>query len=245
MSNLNYYICELLEHMRKGMIIVFFLLGVQAGMAQIHEIGVFLGGSNFIGDVGKTNYINPNKLAVGGLYKWNKSTRYAYRASLSYSNLHADDADSGNSGRQERGYSFSNRILEASLGMEFNFWEYDLHTLHKPFTPYIYGGISAFNYRMFYYSEAMGRLTTQERRTSIAFPFGLGVKGEVLPNLVLGAEVIARYTFANDLDGSNPERDPGVNYERFGNYNSKDWYVFSGITVTYTFGKRPCTFCYE
>lgn len=246
MSNLNYYICELLVPMRKGIAVVFFFIGLQAGMAQIHEIGVFLGGSNFIGDVGRTNYINPNKLAIGGIYKWNKSPRYAYRASLTYSKLHANDADSGSAAREDRGYSFSNRILEASLGMEFHFLEYDLHTLHKPFTPYIYGGVSAFNYRMYYLDDNIERLVANEdRKTSIAFPFGLGVKGEVLPNLVLGAEVIARYTLANDIDGSNSKKAPEGLSRKFGNFNSNDWYVFSGITITYTFGKRPCTYCYE
>ena len=41
-----------------------FLLGMffaQIGQSQIYEIGVFVGGSNFIGDVGATNYISPNQ----------------------------------------------------------------------------------------------------------------------------------------------------------------------------------------
>ena len=42
----------------------------QLSQAQIFEIGVFAGGSNFIGDVGATDYISPNQLAIGGLYKW-------------------------------------------------------------------------------------------------------------------------------------------------------------------------------
>ena len=45
--------------------------------AQIFEVGVFAGGSNFIGDVGATQFVNPNKLAFGGLFKWNR--RYSVR----------------------------------------------------------------------------------------------------------------------------------------------------------------------
>jgi hypothetical protein len=54
-------------------------------------------------------------------------------------------------------------------------------------------------------------------------------------------EIGARYTFTDNLDGSNPKN---KNFEtlKFGNLNSKDWYVFSGVTLTYTFGKNPC-FC--
>ncbi len=43
--------------------------------AQINELGVFIGGSNFVGDVGSTTYINPDKPAIGILYKWNRSPR--------------------------------------------------------------------------------------------------------------------------------------------------------------------------
>ena len=36
---------------------------------QINELGVFLGGSNYIGDVGPTDYISPNEPAFGIIYK--------------------------------------------------------------------------------------------------------------------------------------------------------------------------------
>jgi hypothetical protein len=46
------------------------------------------------------------------------------------------------------------------------------------------------------------------------------------------------------LDGSNPV---GSNFEefRFGNVFSDDWYVFSGLTLTYTFGRKPCRDCFQ
>ena len=59
--------------------------------------------------------------------------------------------------------------------------------------------------------------------------------------LILGVEVGARYSFADDIDGSNPSNN-NLDSARFGNVNSKDWYVFSGLTLTYTFGNKPC-FC--
>ena len=37
--------------------------------SQIYEVGVFGGGSNVIGDVGSTQYINPNSLAFGAIAK--------------------------------------------------------------------------------------------------------------------------------------------------------------------------------
>jgi hypothetical protein len=54
--------------------------------AQIHEVGVFLGGSNY-GDIGPTTYISPNRPAIGVLYKWNKSPRHSYRFSYTQSKI--------------------------------------------------------------------------------------------------------------------------------------------------------------
>ncbi|MNE01273.1 hypothetical protein D3C80_937060 [compost metagenome] len=71
----------------------------------------------------------------------------------------------------------------------------------------------------------------------------VGVKSNITPNFVIGLEVGARYTFADDIDGSNPTNDNLENLQ-FGNLNNNDWYVFSGLTLTYTFGNTPC-YCAE
>ncbi len=67
----------------------------------------------------------------------------------------------------------------------------------------------------------------------------LGIKSNITPNLILGAEVGVRYTFTDNLDGSNPKNE-GLQTLKFGNTNSNDWYVFTGFTLTYTFGEKPC-----
>jgi hypothetical protein len=43
----------------------------------------------------------------------------------------------------------------------------------------------------------------------------------------------------DNLDGSNP-KNKILSPLKFGDLNSNDWYVFSGITLTYTFGNEPC-----
>src|SRR6187431_1193372 len=85
--------------------------------SQINEIGVFLGGSNYIGDVGSTTYIAPKEPAFGILYKWNKSPRHSYRFSYTQSKISGDDSDSKESGRPNRGYSFVNNLKELSAGL--------------------------------------------------------------------------------------------------------------------------------
>jgi len=73
--------------MRYIAVIILSLLSVNFSQSQINELGVFVGGSNLIGDVGATNYISPNAPSLGILYKWNKSSRHSWRISLIYSDL--------------------------------------------------------------------------------------------------------------------------------------------------------------
>jgi len=76
--------------------------------------------------------------------------------------------------------------------------------------------------------------------TDIAVPIIFGVKMSLTPKLILAAEVGARYTFTDNLDGSSPVRSKDFDNLKFGNLNNNDWYVFSGITLTYAFGRKPC-----
>ncbi len=207
--------------------------------AQIHEVGVFVGGSNYIGDVGSTTYIAPNELVMGILYKWNKNPRLAYRFSLNGAYYSANDLDSDDPGRNQRGYHFRNNIKEVSLGLEFNFFDFNLHEVKRKYTPYVHSGLNYLRFRESYLKS--NQITTEERIGAFAIPMTLGIKSNVWPHIILAVEVGARYTFTDNLDGSNPKNDSLM---KFGNINNNDWYVFSGISLMYTFGNKPC-YCAE
>jgi len=221
----------------KRIIFFVFILFFSKASAQINEIGVFLGGSNFIGDVGRTTYIRPNQPAFGILYKWNRSPRHAYRFSLIHSNLVANDVDSDVTGRRERGLSFENSITEVSAGLEFNFFDFNLHEMTPKLTPYVSTGLTYTAYDGLFYSG--GKQKSDAIHSTIGIPMIVGIKTNIKPKWILAVEVGARYTFADDIDGSNPTNE-NLEQLRFGNLSSNDWYVFTGITLTYTFGQKPC-----
>ena len=56
----------------------------------MHEFGLFVGGSNFIGDIGGTEFIKPSSTSFGLIYKWNITTRYSLRASYKLSRLNSN-----------------------------------------------------------------------------------------------------------------------------------------------------------
>jgi len=223
---------------------IVFLLSVlcfQFGNSQIYEFGVFVGGSNLIGDVGKTNYIAPNKTAFGGVFKWNRSARHSFRASLIYSELEALDSESDDPRRIERGFEYrNNSFIEFSAGIEFTFFDFNLHNPGAKSTPYLYTGISLASHDNYYFNGS--GVQTSENTKSIAYgiPMIVGFKTTLTDLIILAGEIGARYTFSDELDGSVPDSEALIAQRAFGNLNNNDWYVFTGITLTYTFGRNPC-----
>ncbi len=225
--------------MRYLILILFSVFLSQKAQSQIYEVGFFLGSSNFIGDVGATNYIAPKSPAFGGVLKWNRSPRHSFRFTAIFSQLRGIDSKSSDPRRIERGYEFDNNIVELSAGMEFTFFDFNLHSDTYRATPYLYTGVSAANHDNFFFNGS--GVLTSENTSSWAYgiPMVLGFKTTTANDIILGIEVGARYTFSDEIDGSVPDSEFRQSLS-FGNTNSNDWYVFTGITLTFTFGQRPC-----
>lgn len=218
--------------------LVFFCM--HKGTSQTFELGGFVGGANVIGDLGSTTYVNPNTLAFGGIFKWNRSERHSFRFSAILAKAEGNDADSKESRRKQRGYSFQNNIKEFSAGLEYTFWEFNLNSGAPTSAPYLYTGITYFLYEASYISGA-GVYTEYDQAGAFAVPMVLGYKATLSTKLIGAFEIGARYSFTDDIDASNPV----LGYQdtedlKFGNQNNNDWYVFTGITFSFTFGREPC-----
>ncbi len=236
--------------MRSIILILFSVCFVSNIHAQIYEVGFFLGNSNFIGDVGRTKYIAPTNPAAGLMLKWNRSPRHSFRASILFTELEGKDKFSNDPRRLERNYEFKNSLLELSAGMEFTFLDFNLHSSDPQMTPYLYTGISAARHKNLFYdspqlprpnNDPIAAIYDNSQSWALGIPMVVGFKTTAGPSLIFAAEVGVRYTFSDKLDGSDPGNSiSGASPIPFGNLNSNDWYVFSGITVTYTFGQKPC-----
>ncbi len=223
--------------MKKHIIAFLFLLSSINSYSQINELGVFLGGSNYIGDIGSTKYIWPNNYAIGGIYKWNMSPHFTIRGTYTYAKVSGDDTKSGNSFREARGLSFSNTVHEVAAGIEYHFFKYSLSRIGYTQTPYIIIEAAVANY-----------VTRDDGRIfNFNVPFGIGYKTKLAPNVGIAFETSFRYTFKDDIDGyptyakidgdGNPV-DPNGNIQI--NPNNNDWYVFTGITIVFGFGREGC-----
>ena len=216
--------------MKKQFLIYLFILTTSVVSAQLYEAGAFIGGSNYIGDIGPTTYINPNRIAYGLVGKFNFTPRITFRGTFIYTNLQFDDTKADDPFRVNRGFKHSNKILEGAVGIEFSFLKYSLSKIGYSHTPYIIAQAGAVNY------AAIDTNGEAKRVTSIALPFGIGYKMRLAENVGIALETSFRYTFKDNIDGNNHDV-LGLN---FGDPNDNDWYVFTGITVVYAFGRPGC-----
>ncbi len=212
--------------MKKTLFIFLFFICFKFSFAQINEAGVFLGGSNYIGDIGRTTYIYPNSYAIGGIYKWNMHPQYSLRATYTYSKIKGDDIKSNNSYRQFRGLLFENSLHELAAGIEYHFFKYNLDKTGHTHTPYLFVEAGAVNYG-----------TSEGRTFNYTMPFGVGYKTILAPSVGIGFETGFRYTFKDDIDGY-PYDPLSANVQI--NPNNNDWYVFTGITLVFAFGREGC-----
>jgi len=209
-----------------------FVTGVHAQL--LNEIGFFAGGTNYSGDIGNETFIAPNRLGGGIVYKRNVNTRLTLRSSLSVLPIADSDANSSNIVRKQRGYSFSNTLYEVAMGLEFNYFEYDITSTDRTATPYL-----LFEFAGFYYQTVTSATNTQYNysgKVAYAIPFGIGYKSKITRNLGYVLELKARYTLEDDLDYYN-DRIQSLN---FGNPNTNDWYFFTGVSLVYSFGRPRC-----
>jgi hypothetical protein len=204
-----------------------------------------LGGANYIGDIGATYFVYPENPAFGLVYRWNRTTRYSLRANAVIMNIKKSDYSPADFARFNRRYRFENEIMEFSTGVEINFYNFNLHGNDKKIAPYLFLGAGFIRYDLFYHDP--NTLQTEEygKGGGITLPAIIGAKVNVSPFVVIGLEVGVRYTLTDNLDGSAPEtEDILTNDIKFGNLNNNDWYVFTGLTISFTFGDLPC-YCKE
>jgi len=191
-----------------------------------HDVGLFLGASYYLGDINPRSHFDMSQPAGGVFYRFNYSSRFAFRGGFNYGNLRADDSQSENEDQLERNLNFQSKIYELYAKSEFNFMEYQTGSGKYFFSPYVFLGIDVFKFNPLGNTGndnwvELRRLSTEGQKTSqnpkqkqykltqIGVPFGIGFKLSVARQLSLGFEWGPRKTFTDYIDDvSNKYVDP-------------------------------------
>ena len=134
------------------------IMGTMVSMkAQRNELGIRLGMSNLVGDVGNTNYILQKPLSMdrvsdwgvpfygGLLYRFNFNPYQTVRLDLGYNQVQFSDKAAKEQYRRNRNAFGKNNIYEASLSFEYNFLPVNNEQMGM-LSPYIFAGVGAIMY---------------------------------------------------------------------------------------------------
>lgn len=219
----NYFSVD--NQMKKLFIVLCFgFLGVFSLPAQKKptELGIFLGGSFYLGDLNPNGFFKFTQPAIGIIYRYNINNRFSARLNALIGTVEAFDNQSSNAYQQQRNLNFKSPIDELSGEFEFNFFEYEIGNTKYNFSPYIFGGFGLF--RMDPKGEINGQwvelqpLHTEGQGTQFnptspyhliqpCIPFGVGMKISIFKTICLSIEWGLRKTFTgyiDDVSGNYP-----------------------------------------
>ncbi len=215
-----------------------------------YDLGLYLGGVNYYGEIGKKSFVAPNRAFVGVIGKMNFTESLSARASVTYLTLADDDRDAndgyrGNGRNRSLYYSFEHSNIEAAVALEFVPFSFFKNS-GNPIDFYVYGGLGAIYSDESYYpltgSFEDVAAVQYGNRTHLTLPMGAGLKTFVGRNFILGVELAPRYSLTDNLDGSYPD-DDRFEANRLPNFEDNDWYTYLGLTLTYRFGKGSDAYC--
>jgi len=215
--------------------------------SQTLDVGLYGGGSYYLGDLNPGVHFMNYSLAYGILARYNIDGRWAVKISAYKGTVKGNSEQSKY--MPERNLAFSSPVTDISAVAEFNFFDFYIGSRKNWISPYIYAGFSFFTF-----NPENGGVKLQEKKTegvpyntySFSIPFGLGVKISLARRLGLALFWEMHKTFTDYLDDVsttyplNPDKfsDPTGKYAggmQRGNSRNNDWYSFSGVTLTYKF----------
>ncbi len=175
-----------------------------------HEIGLFIGGSYYLGDLNPRQHFYMTRPAFGGFYRYAWDYRGAVRLGFNWGQIEGDDAQSDNKDQIERNLNFKSNIQEFYGIVEFNFYDYRIGNDKHFFTLFLFAGLAGYHFNPQGNLGGNSWVDLKQLRTEgqskpyklwqISIPFGIGIKINVAKNVGLGIEWGPRKTFTDYLD---------------------------------------------
>jgi len=266
---------------KKSIILFLIILTARTGLkAQFSEFGLLGGVSFYMGDLNPDTPFKQVMPAGGIFYRYNFNDRFSMRGTFTAGYLKGDDAQSKVQSQIERNLNFESWVFDFALTGEFSFFRYAPGDMKHPITPFLFGGIALFKFNPIATAsdglkydlqplgtEGQGTTFYPDRQkyslTTVALPFGIGLKVNLSKRISAGMEWGMRYTFTDYLDDvSGTYADPYVvqaergevahelsnrsaladrvlEGRQRGNSKTNDWYSFALVSLSMNIKARP------
>lgn len=216
---------------RKGLLFfVIVLFSFDANAQKSNDIGLFLGGAYYMGEINRNVPFKEMSPALGLIYRRNYNKFYSAKYTFIGGILQASDMNFPTSKYQLlRNASFNSTVWDLAGQVEYNFLELNKNAKERRWSPFVNIGLALF-------------ISDNTPGIQLAIPFGVGIKYLMSPKFEIMADWSYRKTFTDDIDGISPFSLLGLYENRqFSQLNNNDWYSFVGISILYNFkGKKRC-----
>lgn len=247
---------------RITLIIILGLASFGLNAQKSMEVGLFGGGSYYLGDLNPAFHFRMTNPAYGIVARLNLDSRWTVRLTAYRGDVEGDDNIAEAVANRE--LKFESQITDISAVIELNFFNYITGSTRNFLAPYIFGGIGFFMFEPEADGISLQGLGTEGQNIgfdgrspyqtmALTIPFGIGFKYSLNKRLGFAFEWGLRKTFTDYLDDvsttyyldgesidpANTEQimsDPTMDHKPYvarGNASTNDWYAIFGITVTY------------
>lgn len=179
------------------------------------DFGIVFGTSYYLGDINPTKHFGGDRFYGGGLtFRNNFDKRWTLKSGISFHKIGAHDEDSDDPWQVNRNLHFVNELIEGTMQMELNFWDYQIGNKNDRFSPYLFAGIAYYNMKP--QAEFQGTLFELQplgtegqgtlgggkpyRLNGFALPFGAGAKFNIWSIIAISVEWGMRKTYTDFLD---------------------------------------------
>lgn len=196
------------------LLIIFIFIQFQLVQGQSYkgwELGAWTGVSYYFGDLNTAFNLNKPGLAGGLSGRYNFNPRLSLGFNANYGSISADDKLSKNEFELARNLNFRSNIFEISSQFEFNFLRYVHGDKNYSFSPYLFGGVSAFSFKPVTELEGVnyslrdygteGQFFGEEYNLfQMGLVYGMGIKFDLNVDWSINVEVSLRKLFTDYLD---------------------------------------------
>lgn len=176
-----------------------------------YEVGGWIGGSQYYGDLNTSVNLARPGLSGGVIGMYNFDKRLSARASLNFGRLRGTDVGATKAFESNRNLSFYSNVYDVNLGVEFNFLTYTHGSEFENMTPYMTLGISAigFNPRAKLNGKSYelrawgteGQLPDESYKLISWGPtLGVGFKMDITKDISFGIEASMRFAQTDYID---------------------------------------------
>jgi len=226
-----------------------FIFSPGAAFGQKNEIGVFFGGSYYLGELNPSRQFALTRIALGGIYRYNFTPHISLRANGIFGSVEGNDALIKYN--EDRNLRFVSKVAELSAQAEVNFLPFVAGNLDTPYAPYLFGGAGIFKFNpqamnqegrwinlRALGTEGQGHDGYPEKYSLVSynFLFGFGIKFNISRNITGGVEWGLRRTGTDYLDDvSTVYPDPNIYFQGYDANNNPIYaagYYFSDRSLS-------------